>query len=144
MQPPGNNPGGSGGGWKKATPQKQQNPSSGPPPLPSQGQLQNASNQAQNTQGSPGVGVKPCTWKLSVNIHSTERFWPKDSFEVQFGAIKPPTIGVNQPLTPPINPWYKSSLKMAKKDAPPVLFSDCGPKDGGVTALVCNLKKEAD
>ena len=49
------------------------------------------------------------------------------------------------PLLPPIpGPWYKQAVKMSAVDASEVLFTDTGHKDGGVTAMVHNLKKEAD
>jgi len=91
----------------------------------------------------PSGGVPPCQWKLHIKVHSQERFWPKDPFQVEFGpvgAADPAT-----PLIPPINgPWYKTDVKMVKKTSPEVVFKDCGLKNGGVTARVHKLVNEKD
>ena len=87
----------------------------------------------------------PCQWKLNVKVHSQEKFWPKDPFEVQFGEAAKAKGGADPTLIPPITaPWYKSTVKMEKKDSPEVVFTDCGAKNGAVTARVHALKKEAD
>lgn len=99
----------------------------GPPPLPA---------------GSPGGATLPCKWKLHITVHSQERFWPKDSFSVVYGPVGAATA---DPLLPPIpGPWYKQSVTMLKVDSSEVLFQGAGHKDGGVSAMVHSLKKEAD
>ena len=119
-----------------------------PPPLPAKGggpALKKANDLANKAPGgAPGNVVAPCKWKLHVNVHSEERFWPKKPFDVVFGAVKQ-GLGIAKDPGPPISPaWYKSGLKMSKKDSPEVLFCGSGPKNGGVSALVYALKKEAD
>ena len=94
-------------------------------------------------KGAPGDAVLKCKWKLHVTVHSQERFWPKDSFDVAYGSVGAGVAA--DPLLPPIpGPWYKQAVKMGAVDASEVVFCDSGHKDGGVTAMVHNLKKEAD
>ncbi len=129
-------------------PQDAKGANSGPPPLPAPGgggALKNADAAAcKLPPGTPANTVLPCQWKLHIKVHSQERFWPKDSFAVQFGAVKAPATPV-PPGPPPISPaWYNSTVKMQSKDAPEVVFGASGAKTGGVTALVNALKKEAD
>jgi hypothetical protein len=100
----------------------------GPPPLPA---------------GAPAAAVQPCKWKLHIKVHSQERFWPKDAFDVVFGAVKAPDPAT--PLIPPISPaWYKNNITMKAVDSSEVIFEDSGLKSGGVTAMVHTLKKQAD
>src|ERR1043166_814891 len=100
-------------------------PTGAPPPLPakgSPGDVDKGAGAADKSGGAPGKGVAPCQWKLHINVHSNERFWPKDAYQVVFGKV----TGAAKDLTPPINPaWYLSSVKMTKKDAPEVTFKDC-------------------
>lgn len=91
----------------------------------------------------PEEVCQPCQWKLHVKVHSQERFWPKDPFNVQFGAVgaaaPPPS------LVPPIAPaWYTGSVKMTSKVSDKTTWVDSGLKNGGVTATVHTLAKEKD
>jgi len=93
--------------------------------------------------GAPGKAVLPCDWKLHIKVHSQERFWPTGAFDVEFGGVKAPDP--KAPLIPPISPpWYKSSITMKAVHSSEVIFHDSGAKNGGVTATVHTLKKEAD
>src|SRR3974390_2494971 len=131
-----------GKGWKPATPNK-----GGPPPLPAKGSpqdLKKGADAACKAKGVPGGGAPACNWELHIKVYSQEKFWPRDPFDVQFGAVKP-VIGGAKTLVPPIPAhWYKSSVQRKSATSPEIVFKDSGPKKGGVTAAVHTLKKETD
>jgi len=71
------------------------------------------SRRRRQGQGRPGTSVAPCKWKLNIKVHSNERFWPKDAFQVLFGAVK---AGGAKDNIPPVDPaWYLSGIKDAEE-----------------------------
>lgn len=101
------------------------------------GQLHNANaGAAAGGGGAAGAAAAPCTWDLFVKVHSQEKFWPKDPFNVKVCNLTPAGDLGAADFTQPI--------QMIAKDSPEAHFCGSGVKHYGVTATVKDLVKEKD
>src|SRR5580765_1823439 len=106
----------------------------GPPPLPPAADakgLKDADKKAGAAGGGhAGGGPAACNWELLVKIHSQEKFWPKQPFDVTLSKVAGGKLGATV---------QTKSVTMVAKDAPDAQFKGEGNRHYAVGTV---FKKE--